>query len=59
MIKINKETCIGCGTCAIICDKVFKINDDEMKAEVIDAEADNECVQEAIDACPVNAISRE
>jgi len=58
MIKVDKTTCIGCGTCAAICDKVFKMNEDEFKAEVIDENSTEDCVQEAIDACPVNAISK-
>ncbi|MFA5318471.1 MAG: ferredoxin [Patescibacteria group bacterium] len=58
MIKVNKEICIGCGTCAAICDKVFKINEDEFKAEVIDESSTEDCVQEAIEACPVDAISK-
>ncbi len=57
MIKINKETCIGCGTCVAICEKVFKINEDELKAEVIDANSKDECVQQSIEACPVQAIT--
>jgi len=59
MIKIDKETCIGCGTCVAICDKVFKINQEEFKAEVVDANSTNECVEQAIGACPVNAISKD
>ena len=58
-IKIDKEKCIGCGTCAVICEKVFKMNEEEMKAEVIDPEAEGECVGEAIESCPTKAISRE
>ena len=53
MIKIDKETCIGCGTCLAICDQVFKMNEEEFKAEVIDANSTDECVQQAIEACPV------
>jgi len=54
-IKINKETCIGCGTCAAVCAEAFEL-DDEGKAQVIkDEEAD--CVKEAVESCPVQAIS--
>jgi len=59
MIKINKETCIGCGTCVAVCEKVFKINEEEFKAEVIDGNSTEDCVQEAIEICPVDAISKE
>jgi len=54
MVSVNKETCIGCGACASTCPKGFKMGDDG-KAEVVDSGA--ECVKEAIDVCPVDAIS--
>jgi len=55
--KVNTETCIGCGTCEALCPKVFKVQDG--KSTVI-AECNEECnCQEAIDSCPVGAISME
>ncbi len=56
MIKINKEDCIGCGTCSAICEKVFKINEEEFKAEVIDPNSTEDCVKEAEEMCPTKAI---
>ena len=55
VIKINKEKCIGCGLCASICEEVFEIGDD-MKAR-IKKQKELPCVKEAIDSCPVEAIS--
>ena len=57
MVKIDKEKCIGCGSCSAVCDSVFEMKDD-MKAHV-KARADTSlpCVKEAIDICPVDAIS--
>jgi ferredoxin len=59
-IKINKETCIGCGTCSAICPDVFRLTDDG-KAEVIDGNHSGKeaLVNQAKDACPVQAISVE
>ena len=54
MVKVDKEKCLGCGACVNVCSKGFEIGSDG-KAEVKDAKA--ECVKEAADACPVNAIS--
>jgi len=55
-IKIDKEKCIGCGTCAVIAPKTFKLGDDG-KAEVIEPPGDKkEKIKEALDSCPVDAI---
>jgi ferredoxin len=55
-IIINKNLCIGCGTCVSIAPKTFKLGNED-KAEVIEPIGDNETtVQEAIDSCPVVAI---
>ena len=56
MVKVNKETCIGCGNCAAICDEVFEMTE-EGKAKV-KAQKSTPCVEEAIDACPVGAITK-
>lgn len=58
MPKVNKEKCIGCGTCASICGEVFEIGDDG-KAGVKKGQVTSKapCVKEAIDSCPVDAIS--
>lgn len=58
---IDKEKCIGCGTCEALCPAVFKINT-EGKAEVLpefDLQKQRRCVQETIEMCPVAAISWE
>ena len=58
MTTIDKNKCIGCGTCASMCPEVFEMEDspDGSKAKV-KAQKDIPCVKEAIEACPVNAIS--
>ena len=62
-IKINQEECIGCGSCSAVCPDVFDLNDDN-KAIIKDTnsdqgESDDECVQEAVDICPVDVIKIE
>ncbi len=55
-INIDKNLCIGCGTCAAIASKSFKLGNDG-KAEVIEPAGDDEkTIKEAIDSCPVGAI---
>lgn len=54
---VNHDLCIGCGTCESLCPTCFKMEDG--KSHVI-AEGCADCdVQEAVDSCPVNAISLE
>jgi len=55
-ITIDKNLCIGCGTCVAIASKSFKLNN-KGKAEVIEPPEDEEkVIKEAIDSCPVSAI---
>ena len=56
MIKVNKEKCIGCGLCQSICPEVFEIND-EAKSKVIN-QKESSCIKEAIESCPVVAITQ-
>jgi len=57
-LKIDSDSCIGCGVCASMLEDVFEMNDDEGVAAVKNAGAGSEDeIQEAIDACPVGAIS--
>jgi len=56
MVSVNKEKCIGCGSCAAVCGEVFEM-DDEGKAHVKSgADTSKDCVKEAIETCPVDAI---
>lgn len=56
---VNKEMCIGCGLCIGIAKNTFKLDDDS-HAEVTKPQGDSEDkIQEAVDSCPVSAISWE
>lgn len=60
MYKINKEKCIGCGMCASLCPDVFELKDDgksSIKARV-DIIANEECIKQAVESCPVGAIEK-
>jgi len=56
VIKIDKKKCIGCGACISTCPQVFEMGSDG-KAKV-KAQKDLPCVKEAIENCPVGAISK-
>ncbi|NCC05554.1 MAG: ferredoxin, partial [Proteobacteria bacterium] len=48
-----------CESCVELCPEVFAMIDGEEKAMVTAPDSTAECVQDAIDACPVEAISKE
>lgn len=58
-VKVNKDKCIGCGSCVSLTDaKVFDFNDDGLayaKVENVE-EGDKEAVENAITYCPTAAI---
>lgn len=57
MTSVNKEKCIGCGACTSICPSTFEMKDG--KAQVKEgAKTDEKCIDEAVESCPVNAISK-
>ena len=58
-VKIDKEKCIGCGSCEAICPDHFKM-DDEFKAYFIEGKGKiKDCVEESVDICPTQAIEIE
>lgn len=53
---VDRDACIGCGTCVALCPAVFQLKDDG-KSDVVDANGASEAeVQQAIDSCPVQCI---
>ena len=63
MKPIVNDSCIACGTCEALCPEVFKVAevDGKMIATVLEADyaALESKIDEAIAACPVQAISKE
>ncbi len=56
-VKVNKDECIGCGSCQAVCPANFEIGQDG-KAQPIKTEVEElDCNQIAAENCPVQAIS--
>ena len=55
--KIDKDLCIGCGTCVALCPEVFELKDDG-KAYIKNPADCTKCdCQSVKESCPVEAIS--
>ena len=51
--------CILCGNCEIICPEVFEVNKQAHIKEGIDVSRYIDCINEAIDMCPVGVIKAD
>ncbi len=59
-IVLDQEECIGCEACVETCPSAFIFDDDAEKASVIEgADAEQDCVDEAIGSCPAECIAKE
>lgn len=59
-VVIDQEECLGCEACVEVCPDVFRFEEDEEKAYVIEgAEGGGDCVDEAIASCPAECITFE
>ena len=58
--KVDKDTCIGSGNCEATCPKVFNLVDGKSSVQMNPVpEEEQDCVKDAVDGCPVAAISAE
>jgi ferredoxin len=59
-VVLDEEECIGCGSCSEVCPEVFQMDEEKEKSEVILPEGGpTDCINEAIEACPVSCIQWE
>lgn len=56
-VKVDPDTCTGCGLCVDSCPAVFKM--DSVAVVIADPvpAKDESCAKEAAEGCPVEAIS--
>lgn len=59
--KINRELCLGCGACTVICPSIFELDEEGLVKVLVDPipEGDEPEAQEAAEECPVTAIELE
>ena len=59
-VVIETEECIGCESCVELCPEVFGFDKEAEKAFVLKPEGGaEECIDEAIETCPVECIHRD
>lgn len=71
-IRHEKSKCIGCGSCAAVCPKYFKMEEGDIflatlightvnsaGEEELTIQEDDPTIQEAVDLCPVQIIHKE
>ncbi len=65
-IIVERDKCMGCGTCAIVCPTFFKMDEDgrstikegKVEGDGVEKEIDNiGCAEEAAQGCPVQCIT--
>ena len=59
-VRVDADKCIGCALCPDSCPAVFEMDDDIAVALVDEIpEEEEDCVREAAEACPTEAIILE
>lgn len=56
MVNVDKDKCIGCGSCVAICPEGFEMKNGKSVTKKVKKEIP--CLKDAISSCPVGAISK-
>ena len=56
-VFIETSECVGCESCVELCPEVFAMDEESGKSRVIlPSGGPEDCIQEAIETCPVECI---
>jgi ferredoxin len=60
-VYVDQDLCIGCGACIDTAPELFDYNDEGLAEATVDVVPDDQedLAQEAIDACPTEAIKEK
>jgi ferredoxin len=57
-VTVDPDICVGLGNCEASCPNIFKLMDGISRVQVETVPQEEEdCVQGAVDRCPVGAVS--
>jgi ferredoxin len=60
-VRVDQDLCISCGLCVSNCPDIFAWNQED-KAEAVKKKVEDDledCVQDAADGCPTDAIETQ
>lgn len=55
--EVDRDLCISCALCEEICPEVFELDDEDISIVKDGANLDADCISEAAEECPTDAIS--
>ena len=58
---VDQDLCIGCGVCPSVAPSMFEMNDEGLADVIVDEipAGEEDLAEEAVEACPVGAITIE
>jgi len=57
-VTVNKDICVGSGSCQANCPEIFEVVDGKSRVKAgPSSEEQKACARQAVEGCPVGAIS--